>query len=271
VAVALRGSGLLDHLRYYLGTQAPDPGAYLLQGLVTTACGWIPGLPGLLARALAYRLILRMDGFAAIERNVRLRHARGIHLGKNVYLDEGVYLHACPGGITLGDGTCVMHGAELHVFNFRNLPHAFIRIGRGTFIGESVVIRGQGGVTIGNDVLIAPLAKILAVNHVFADPSRPVIVQGITGEGIVIEDGAWIGAGAAVLDGVRIGAGAVIGANAVVTRDIPPHTLAVGIPARVIRDLRADPPDRRAGVSALMAGISSRPNDGRPPAEKETP
>ncbi|MGH2457758.1 MAG: acyltransferase, partial [Chloroflexota bacterium] len=132
----------------------------------------------------------------------------------------------------------IMHHAELHVFNFRDLPHAFIRVGRGTFIGESVVIRGQGGVSIGDDVLIAPLAKILAVNHHFDDPTRPVIDQGISGEGIVIEAGAWIGAGAAILDGVRVGQGAVVGANAVVTRDVPPHTLAVGSPARVIRDLR---------------------------------
>jgi acetyltransferase-like isoleucine patch superfamily enzyme len=131
-----------------------------------------------------------------------------------------------------------MHNAELHVFNFRDLPHAFIKVGRGTFIGESVVIRGQGGVTIGDAVLLAPMAKILAVNHNCADVTRPVMDQGISARGIVIEDGAWIGAGAAVLDGVRIGRGAVVGANAVVTRDVPPHAVAVGVPARVIRSTR---------------------------------
>jgi acetyltransferase-like isoleucine patch superfamily enzyme len=78
------------------------------------------------------------------------------------------------------------------------------------------------------------------VNHNFGDLSRPVIEQGISGRGITIEDGAWIGAGAAVLDGVRIGSGAVIGANAVVTHDVPPHSVAVGSPARVVKDLRAD-------------------------------
>ncbi len=237
MAVELRGSGLRARLAYYVAGQAAGWGDYLLQGLVTTLLGGVPGLPGLALRGLAYRLILRMDGFAAIEAGVRLRYARNIRLGRNVYLDQGVYLHGCPDGIELGADTCVMHQAELHVFNFRDLPHAFIRVGRGTFIGESVVIRGQGGVTIGESVLIGPLAKILAVNHNFADIARPVMDQGISGRGITIEDGAWIGAGAAVLDGVRIGRGSVVGANAVVTRDVPAHCVVVGSPARVVRDL----------------------------------
>jgi acetyltransferase-like isoleucine patch superfamily enzyme len=237
VAAELEGGGLFARLTYYVRGQASGWGDYLVQGLVTTVFGGWPGLPGIAARALAYRLILRMDGVAAIEPGVRLRHARNLRLGANVYLDQGVYLHACPGGITIGADTCVMHRAELHVFNFRDLPHAFIRIGRRTFIGESVVIRGQGGVTIGDSVLIAPQAKILAVNHNFDDPARPVMDQGIRGSGIVIGDGAWIGAGAAILDGVQVGAGAVIGANAVVTHDVPAHCLAVGMPARVIRRL----------------------------------
>jgi acetyltransferase-like isoleucine patch superfamily enzyme len=198
-----------------------------------------------------------MDGFAAIESDVRLRHTRNIRLGRGVYLDRGVYLHATPGGIDIGAGSCVMHHSELHVFNFRTLPHAFIRVGRGTFIGESVIIRGQGGVTIGNSVLIAPQAKILAVNHRFADVTRPVIDQGITGEGIVIEDGAWIGAGAAVLDGVCVGTGAVVGANAVVTRDVPAHTVAVGVPAKVVRNLRDATASARNGAGVAAVHSSS--------------
>ncbi len=237
MAAEIRGRGTLDRLSYYIHGQAGSVADYLLQGILTTLLGGVPGLPGIALRGLFYRLMLQMDGFAAVEGGVRLRHARGIRLGRNVYLDQGVYLHACPQGIEIGADTYVMHNAELHVFNFRDLPHAFIRVGRGTFIGESVVIRGQGGVSIGDSVLIAPQAKILAVNHNFADVLRPVIDQGITGKGIVIEDGAWIGAGATVVDGVRIGKGSVIGANAVVTKDVPAYCLAVGVPARVIRHL----------------------------------
>jgi acetyltransferase-like isoleucine patch superfamily enzyme len=237
MAATLTGRGLRARLAFYVQGQAPTAADYLLQGTLTTRFGGVPGVIGLALRGYAYRCILRMSGFAGIERNVRLRYARNIRLGRNVYLDEGVYLHGCPDGIELGDDTVVMHNAELHVFNFRNLPHAFIRVGKRSFIGESVVIRGQGGVSIGDAVLIAPLAKIVAVDHHFADPTRAVLDQGISGQGIVIEDGAWIGAGAAVLDGVHVGKGAVVGANAVVTRDVPSYCLAVGAPARVIRHL----------------------------------
>lgn len=239
MAVELKGSTVGDQLAFYVRGQAPSLKDYILQGLLTTLLGWLPGLPGIALRAVFYRLMMRLDGMAAIEPHVRLRHARNIRLGRGVYLDQGVYLHATPGGIQIGDRTTIMHSTELHVFNFRQLPHAFITIGRDTFVGESVVVRGQGGVSIGDSVLIAPGAKILAVNHNFNDISRPIIEQGITGRGIVIEDGAWIGGGAVVLDGVRVGRGAVVGANAVVTRDVPPNTVVVGSPAKVVKDLRA--------------------------------
>jgi acetyltransferase-like isoleucine patch superfamily enzyme len=234
MAVSLKGRGALDRLRFYVHGQASNSAEYLLQGLLTTLFGQLPGVMGIAARAAAYRAMMPLEGAVAIESGVRLRHARQIRLGSGVYLDQGTYLHGCGQGITIGAETCVMHGAELHVFDFRDLPHAFIHVGNGCFIGESVVIRGQGGVQIGNSVLIAPLAKILAVNHVYSDPSRPVMDQGISGRGIVIDDGAWIGAGAAILDGTHIGAGAVVGANAVVTRDVPAHAVAVGVPARVV-------------------------------------
>jgi len=72
---------------------------------------------------------------------------------------------------------------------------------------------------------------------VFDDPHRPFVEQGITAEGIVIEDDVWIGSGAVITDGVRIGQGAVIAAGAVVTSDVPAHTLVGGMPARVIRPM----------------------------------
>ena len=87
--------------------------------------------------------------------------------------------------------------------------------------------------------MLAPRVQVLAVDHLFGDPSRPVIRQGIATRGIVVEDGAWIGAGAILLDGVTVGKRAVVGAGAVVTRDVPARTLVVGVPARVVRRLDA--------------------------------
>jgi acetyltransferase-like isoleucine patch superfamily enzyme len=181
-----------------------------------------------------------MDGLAAIENNVRLRFSDHIKLGHGVYLDHGTYLHATPGGIEIGAGTIVMHGAVLHVYNFRDMPQSRIRIGRDSLIGEYSVIRGQGGVEIGDRVYTSPFTQIIAVNHVFDDPTRPFVEQGITAEGIIIEDDVWLGAGAIITDGVRIGKGAVIAAGAVVTKDVPPHTVVGGVPAKLIKTIDGD-------------------------------
>jgi acetyltransferase-like isoleucine patch superfamily enzyme len=222
-------------LRYYIAGQSTSLGAYLLEQALFFTLAWMPSLVGLGLRALAYKLILKSKGLPAIESNVRIAQARNVTLGANVYLDYGVYLHACPQGIHIGDNVFVMHQTELHVYNFRDLPHSGIWIGDNCFIGEFTIVRGQGGVHIGDSVLVAPGAEILAVNHLFGDVTQPVIAQGIEAKGIVIEDGAWIGGGAVVLDGVRVGRGAVIGAGAVVTRDVPPFSVAVGSPARVVK------------------------------------
>lgn len=236
------GLEVWEGLQLYLERQASSLPRYGLEQLLFLLVGWMPTIVGIGVRALCYRLILQMEGMAAIEQKVRLRFADQIRLGRNAYLDEGVYLHACPQGITIGENTLVMHGAVLHVYNFRALPHAFIRIGRDSLIGELNVLRGQGGITIGDRVYTAPLVQLLAVNHLYHDPNRPMVEQGITAEGIVIEDDVWIGAGAIITDGVHIGKGAVVAAGAVVTRNVPAHTVVGGIPARVLKEIRADEP-----------------------------
>ena len=238
---------MLHTIRLYLDRQASSLFRYVLEQTLYFLFGWIPTILGVGLRGIFYRLILRMDGAAAIESRVRLRFADHIRLGHGVYLDEGVYLHACPRGIEIGPGTIVMHGAVLHVYNFRNMPHSGIKIGRDSLIGEYSVIRGQGGVEIGDRVYTSPFTQIIAVNHVFDDPRRPFVEQGITAEGIVIEDDVWLGAGAIITDGVRVGKGAVVAAGAVVTRDVAPHTVVGGVPARQIKSIdgaNVTPPDR---------------------------
>ncbi|MCK5922777.1 MAG: acyltransferase [Methylococcales bacterium] len=117
------------------------------------------------------------------------------------------------------------------------MPQSGIEIGRDSLIGEYSVIRGQGGVKIGDRVYTSPFTQIIAVNHVFDDPQQSFVTQGITAEGIVIEDDVWLGAGAVITDGVRVGKGSVVAANAVVTKDVPPHTVVAGVPARPIRKI----------------------------------
>lgn len=238
-------------VRLYLSRQASSLGRYVLEQTLYLLIGWIPTIVGIGLRAVLYRLILRMDGMAAIENGVRLRFANLITLHKGVYLDSRTYLHACPNGIEIGEDTIVMHGAILHVYNFRDLPDAGIKIGKKSLIGEYCVIRGQGGVMIGDRVYTSPFTQIIAVNHVFDDRTRPFTEQGITAQGIVIEDDVWLGAGAIITDGVRVGQGAVVAAGAVVTKDVAPHTVVGGVPAKVIKEIDGTIPERDHPVYLL--------------------
>jgi acetyltransferase-like isoleucine patch superfamily enzyme len=177
---------MLESLQLYLNRQASSHWRYLLEQSLQAVLGWVPTIIGIGLRAVLYKLILQSEGLVAIENQVRLRFADHIHLEPGVYLDQGVYLHACPNGIKIGRNSYLMHGSVLHVYNFRNLPHSGIWIGQDSLIGEYNVIRGQGGVTIGNRVYTSPLVQLLAVNHVYQDPTRSFVEQGITAEGIVI-------------------------------------------------------------------------------------
>jgi acetyltransferase-like isoleucine patch superfamily enzyme len=228
---------MFEKLRLYLDRQASSIIRYFYEQAILFIFGWIPTIIGIGIRGLFYRLILKMDGMAAIESRVRIRFADHIKLGHGVYIDEGAYLHACPQGIEIGNETIVMHGAVLHVYNFRQMPQSGIKIGRDSLIGEYSVIRGQGGVEIGDRVYTSPFTQIIAVNHVFDDPRKPFVEQGITAEGIVIEDDVWLGAGAVITDGVRVGKGAVVAAGAVVTKDVEPHTVVGGVPAKRIKTI----------------------------------
>jgi acetyltransferase-like isoleucine patch superfamily enzyme len=228
---------LTNSVHLYLNRQASSVWRYFLEQCMFAALSWIPTLVGIGLRAVLYRLLLRMDGLAAIENGVRLRFADNIRLGAGAYLDHGVYLHACPNGIQIGASTLIIHGTVLHVYNFRDLPHAGIRIGSNSLIGEYTVVRAQGGVSIGDRVYTSPFTQILAVNHVYDNPLRPFVDQGITAQGIAIEDDVWIGAGAIITDGVRVGKGAVVAAGAVVTKDVAPHSVVGGVPARLIKTI----------------------------------
>jgi acetyltransferase-like isoleucine patch superfamily enzyme len=234
-------SGTVRALRLYLRTKTSSPTRYAFSELLQALLAWIPSIVGIGLRGICYKLVLRAQGIPAIEDHVRLHRTEDIVLGQGVYLDAHVVLHGGPGGLVLGDGVAVMHGCHLNVHNFRGLPGAGIHIGRRTYIGDGTIMRGQGGIHVGDNVLFGPRVLVMAVEHVFGDAQKAIMDQGITARGIRIEDDCWIGAGATLLDGVSVGRGSVIGAGALVSRSVPPHSVAVGVPARVTRNLVTDP------------------------------
>ena len=97
---------------------------------------------------------------------------------------------------------------------------------------------GGAGIVIEDDVLIGSGVHFYTVNHRFEDVERPIIEQGHTrSREISLKRGCWIGANAILLPGVTIGENSVIGAGSVVTKSVPPFSIAVGNPARVIRSV----------------------------------
>ncbi|MEM2956217.1 MAG: acyltransferase [Candidatus Pacearchaeota archaeon] len=228
----------MNNFRFYIQSESTSFFRYCIEQFLFFLFSWIPGFLGIGLRGLFYKIIIKSDGLPKIEDRVRIRHSKGLKLGKNVYIGDGVYLHAMPNGIKIGDETIILHNSELHVFNYRNLKNSKINIGKNCFIGEYCIMRGQGGIEIGNNVLIAPRVSILAVNHDYNDLEQNWRVGKIIGKGIIIKDNAWLGAGSIILDGVTIGKNAVIGAGSVVTKDVPDNTLVGGIPAKVIKKLR---------------------------------
>ncbi len=127
-------------------------------------------------------------------------------------------------------------GKKVYIFSkcqFKS-PHN-IEIGSFVNINHDVVIGGQGGVKIGNYVLIGNNVNILSSQHRFDLADTPIHSSGVIYSLILIEDDVWIGCNAVILPGVRIGKGAIVGANAVVTRDVLPFEIVGGVPAKHIR------------------------------------
>ena len=108
-------------------------------------------------------------------------------------------------------------------------------IGHHTRVGLHNTIIGP--VSIGNHVNLAQGITVTALNHNFADPSRRIDEQGVSTTPVTIEDDVWIGANSVILPGVTVGTHSVIAAGAVVTRNVPPHTLVAGVPAKVIKEI----------------------------------
>jgi acetyltransferase-like isoleucine patch superfamily enzyme/putative methionine-R-sulfoxide reductase with GAF domain len=202
--------------------------------IITTTVGSLPKLAmGTAARRKFYPLILRHMGKKVfIQEGVEFLSAEKIELGDEVYLFGNVKLNAWNDNcqILLGDRVAIDRGADITCAG----DNCTIEIGDGTFVGPYSCIAGPGNVRIGKDCMIAAHSGIVANNHVFADPLQRIRDQGVTKKGIEIGDDCWLGYGVKVLDGVTIGKGSVIGAGAVVTKDLPPYSVAVGVPAKAI-------------------------------------
>ncbi len=203
--------------------------------LLTGLLGPMPGGAGVWLRSQFYRRIFRhMARDSYLAAHVVIRHPQNISLGRRTFVDSFVYLEGMTdnpeGGLEIGEGTYI------HMFCVISANyHGFVRIGRNCSINPGVQIYGAGGVTIGDNVLIAGQTAVIAFSHGFDNRQLLISQQINTAKGVTIGSNVWIGAGVNILDGVKIGDGAVVGAGSVVTHDVPPYAVVAGIPAHLLR------------------------------------
>lgn len=173
----------------------------------------IRGILGALAEVREREQLRRRFPTLEIARDVSIRSPERLRVGEGVMIDVGAVLHcgglgwAPEGGIVLGD-RC--------------------------YIGPRAVLFGGGGIEIGADTLISPGVMIVSHQHSFRQRELSIREQPLRFGRVVVGRNVWIGANAVVLPGVRLEDGVVVGAGAVVTRDIPAESVALGVPARVV-------------------------------------
>ena len=174
--------------------------------------------------------LAEMGDNADIQPTAHFEYASRIRIGNDCRIARQAIVRANTGdarSIRLGDKVSLLENTLISA----NRGH--VTIGDNSWLGPNSVIYGNGGVDIGEDVLIASHCVINTVSHNFSRLDIPMNEQEINCEPVVIENDVWIGTGTTILQGVRIGHGSIIGAGAVVTRSIPPLSIALGVPARV--------------------------------------
>jgi acetyltransferase-like isoleucine patch superfamily enzyme len=223
-------SAYRQYLRIFVGEESPA--AFLRYEVLTGLLGPMPGALGYFLRGGCYHWILdRLGPGSVFGRGVIIRSPRRIAVGARVMIDDGVVLDAkgTTSKIELGDQILVGRQSIL------SCNEAQVRIGNFVSIGPFCFFACKSRIEIGSNVSIGSGAQLMAGGHVFDDPDIPVIRQARSAKGITIEDGAWIGTGAIILDGVKVGRNGIVGAGAVVSKDVPAWTVVLGNPARVVQ------------------------------------
>ena len=249
-----RESALAKYRRLVLGTGGYA--ALLGYELRTMLLANLGGALGILLRRIFYRRMFRKMGRnVIIGTGVTIRHPSKISLGDHVAVDDHCTLDARGGGgsgISLGDRTVVSRNTILRT------KDGTISVGPGGGIGSNCILASSSALAIGENLLMASCVCVLAGGqHAFDRADVPVVAQGMVSKGgISIGDDVWIGTRATILDGVRIGDHAVIGACALVNKDIPGYAVAYGIPAKPVKDRRQseNPARHEGGLSRRMAG-----------------
>lgn len=200
--------------------------------LIMFFCSGMFGAVGIALRRFLYRFLLRdMGKNVTIGRNVCIRGGNRISVGNNVMIDDECVIDARGNEAEIViDDDVLISGAT--VIRARN---GVIRIGRGCSLGRNCILGSEKKLIVGDEVLFGAFSYVVAAGfHRFDNPALSIIAQGHrANQGVEIGKGSWLGTRTTVFDGCNVGSGAVVGAHALVTKDIPAMAIAYGCPAKV--------------------------------------
>ncbi|MDD4940139.1 MAG: acyltransferase [Candidatus Omnitrophica bacterium] len=223
----------------YIRSNAPGIFSFITEQLICALAGWIPTAAGMVIRGALYRLLLpRGSSFFFCEQNVDIKYFSRLWCGRNVFFDRNCRIHSSPAGIRIGSNSRIMFGSYLCAFSSKLKENEGIYIGESCWVGINCVIAaGEARVEIGDNTLIGPNVTIVTGNHKF-ESGKLIMEQSYEQEPINIGKDCWLGANSVILGGVKIGDHSVIAAGAVVNKDVPPHSIAGGVPAKLIAEIK---------------------------------
>lgn len=173
----------------------------------------------------------KMNEIGYLSPKAVISHALLSH-GRNIFIDDGVLIYQDENGgpVTLGDAVHLHRDTIIQTGQGGS-----VNVGARTHIQPRCQLSAyKAPIVIGQNVDIAPYCTFYPYNHGMK-AGQPIRQQALQSKGgIVIEDDVWISVGVIILDGIRIGKGAVVGAGAVVTKDLPENSISSGVPARIL-------------------------------------
>lgn len=191
-----------------------------------------------LIRGCYHRLFFKKSkGLVLIGRGATFRYSKHLTAGSDLIVEEYAELNCLSSeNITLGNRVTIGRFAVIRPSNSYGGPIGKgLKIGHNSNIGAYNYVGCSGYIEIGDNVMLGPRVGLFAENHNFENADIPIKDQGVTLKFIKIESNCWIGTNSVILAGVTIGEGSVIAAGSVVTKDIPPYSIAAGVPAKVLK------------------------------------
>ena len=188
-------------------------------------------------RGFFYKIELKKStGILFVGKKCNLKHCNKITLGKSVSIEDFVEINALSKkGVSIGDNVTIKKGTIIECTGVIRELGEGITIGNNVGISQNCFIQVRGKVTIGNYVIFGPNVSLFSENHNYSNSDKPIMEQGATRKGVVIEDDVWVGTRSVILDGVKIGKGSIIAAGSVVTTDVEPYSIYGGVPAKLIK------------------------------------